>query len=109
LFWFLVAKDEYVCLTRGNIHTSSSDLMQYALGFMPDCTDIPYFSMFYSRHVLFIQHALDGHTLAIYEIPADFHSYLIVHNFTQMPQIFTVSNLLHRHILLSLASSTMKI
>lgn len=75
---------------------------------MPDCTDIPHFSMFYFRHVLFVQHALDGHSLAAYEIPADFHSYFIVPNFTQMPQIFTVLNPLHTHILLSLASYTMK-
>lgn len=70
---------------------------------MPDHTDIPRFSTFCFRHVFFIQHALDGHSLAAYEIPADFHSYFIVHNFIQMPQIFTVSPPPNTHILLSLA------
>lgn len=95
LFLFLVAKDEYIFLKWGNIHTWSSDLIQYALGFMPDRGDIPCVSVFCFRHVIFIQHALDGHCLAACEIPAK--SYFIVHNFTQMPQIFTVLSLLHTH------------
>lgn len=63
---------------------------------MPKCGDIPCVSMFYFRHVLSIQHALDGHCLAVHGIPAE--SYFIVHNFTQMPQTFTVLSLLHIHI-----------
>lgn len=96
LFLFLVAKDEYIFLKWGNIHTWSNDLIQYAFGFMPDRGDIPCVSMFYFRHVIFIQHALDSHCLAAHEIPAK--SYFIVHNITQMPQIFTVLSLLHTHI-----------
>lgn len=65
---------------------------------MPDCGDFPCVSMFYFRHALFIQHALDGHYLTAHEIPAE--SYFIVRNFTQMPQIFTVLSLLHTHIFL---------
>lgn len=61
LFWFLVAEDEYFFLNKGNIHTWSSSLIQYA-SFMLDCADIPHFNMFYFRHVLFILHALDGHS-----------------------------------------------
>lgn len=75
---------------------------------MPDCGDIPCVSMFYFRYVLFIQHALDSHCLAVHEIPAE--SSFIVHNFTQMPQTFTVLSLLHTHISVYnfLASYTMK-
>lgn len=57
---------------------------------------MPCVSMFYFRHVPFIQHALIGHCLAAHDIPAE--SYFIVHNFTQKPQIFTVLSLLHTHI-----------
>lgn len=96
LVLFLAAKDECIFLEWGNIQTWSSDLIQYALGFMPDRGDIPCVSMFYFRHVIFIQRALDSHCLAAREIPAK--SYFIVHNFTQMPQIFTVLSLLHTHI-----------
>lgn len=88
LVLFLAAKDECIFLEWGNIQTWSSDLIQYALGFTPDRGDIPCVSMFYFRHVIFIQRALDSHCLAAREIPAK--SYFIVHNFTQMPQIFTV-------------------